>query len=309
MLSLSQHHLLVNSCNDEGAPNICKKDPSATDHRLYDIHVTAKDLAGNEGKTTCTMIIYSGLLLKGRNKVCGNFALHARTAITFSEGGLTTIDGGDVGVSPGTAITGTPKIHDGTVVGNSDVFAASVKAEYDVAMAFHAGEKFMAIEMGGLTFIPGTYRSDSAINIAHGSKVTLDGNGVFLFIAATTLVTAADIEFILVNGATAENVIWALGTAATLGARSVVEGSILAGTAITFEVGSKLNGCALAQSAVTFAFGGSIKARDDPGQTLVDVAPSVTASVANSRQRFDVAALSLEWSSSNGNTTDGSSRN
>jgi hypothetical protein len=248
------------------------------------------------------VIIYSGPLLGGRNKVCGNFALHARTTITFSAGGLTTIDGGNVGVSPGTAITGTPQIQDGTVVSSSDAFAASVKAEHDAAMAFHPREKFMEIEMGGLEFIPGTYRSDSAINIAHGTKVTLDGNGLFLFIAVTTLVTAADIEFILINGAVAENVVWALGTAATLGARSVVEGSILAGTAITFGVGSTLNGCALAQTAVTFASAGSIKA-SGPGQTLEDVASAVTASVANSVQRFDLASLSLEWSSlSNGNT-------
>jgi hypothetical protein len=82
----------------------------------------------------------------------------------------------------------------------------------------------------------------------------------------------------------------------------VVEGSILAGTAITFGVGSTLNGCALAQTAVTFASAGSIKA-SGPGQTLEDVAPAVTASVANSVQRFDLASLSLEWSSlSNGNT-------
>jgi hypothetical protein len=50
-----------------------------------------------------------------------------------------------------------------------------------------------------------------------------DPNPEFLFIAGSTLVTAADTNFILKNGAKAENVLWALG------ARSVVEGSILAG--------------------------------------------------------------------------------
>jgi hypothetical protein len=69
--------------------------------------------------------------------------------------------------------------------------------------------------------------------------VTLDGdnqpNPEFLFIAGSTLVTAADTYFNLINGAKAENVLWALGSAATLGASSVVEGSILAGTAITLH--------------------------------------------------------------------------
>jgi hypothetical protein len=93
--------------------------------------------------------------------------------------------------------------------------------------------------------------------------VTLDGNNeanpVFLFQALSTLVTAADTYFILKNGAKAENVYWALGTAATLGANSVVEGSILAGTAITFGMNSELHGCALAQSAVTFESEGYIE--------------------------------------------------
>jgi hypothetical protein len=118
-------------------------------------------------------------------------------------------------------------------------------------------------EIGGLTFTPGTYRSGSAINLAYGTVVTLDGlnnpNPDFLFIADSTLVTAADTSFILINGAKAENVYWALGTAATLGANSVLEGSILAGTAITFGTKSELHGCALAQSAVTFESEGSVE--------------------------------------------------
>jgi hypothetical protein len=83
-------------------------------------------------------------------------------------------------------------------------------------------------EIGGEVFGPGTYRFGSAINVAFGTSVTLDGDGMFLFQAGSTFVTAADTSFILTGGAKVENIIWALGTAATLGARSVVEGSILA---------------------------------------------------------------------------------
>jgi hypothetical protein len=143
---------------------------------------------------------------------------------------------------------------------DSEVFAASVLAAHAAAM--QEPSDHMEIEIGGKTFTPGTHRSGSAINFAYGTVVTLDGlneaNPTFLFIAGSTLVTAADTSFILKNGAKAENVLWALGTAATLGANSVVEGSILAGTAITFGTKSVLHGCALAQSAVTFESGGSI---------------------------------------------------
>jgi hypothetical protein len=169
-----------------------------------------------------------------------------------------------VTVSPGTSITGARDINDGAVVSTADSadFAASVLVAHAAAMEVRSDDVALAIEIGGLTFTPGTYRSGSAINFAHGTVVTLDGlnepHPVFLFQAVSTLVTAADTSFILINGAKAENVLWALGTAATLGARSVVEGSILAGTAITFGANSELRGCALAQSAVTFMSGGSV---------------------------------------------------
>jgi hypothetical protein len=192
----------------------------------------------------------------GFNEVCGDFAVHARTTVSF-DGVLTTIRGGNVGVSPGTAITGAYNLDGGEVALDPlNAFADSVLVAHTAAMAVRGDGHAMAIEMGGKTFTPGTYRSGSAINFAHGTEVTLDGEGdensVFLFQAGTTLVTAADTYFILINGAKAENVLWALGTAATLGARSVVQGSILAGTAITFGTQSILHGCALAQSAVTF---------------------------------------------------------
>jgi hypothetical protein len=192
--------------------------------------------------------------------LCDTFAVHARTTVTF-DGEQTTVYGGDVGVFPGTSITGTHVISlSEQGAGSSEAFAASVLVAHSKAM--QESSVPMHIEIGGLTFTPGTYRSDSAINFAYGTVVTLDGdfqaNPKFLFIAGSTLVTAADTSFILINGAKAENVLWALGTAATLGAKSVVEGSILAGTAITFGTKSVLHGCALAQSAVTFESGGSI---------------------------------------------------
>jgi hypothetical protein len=217
--------------------------------------------------------------------LCENFAVHARTTVTFDgaestvHGGDvsvfpgTSINGGDVSVFPGTSITGDYKFLDGQVIDDSADFAASVVVAHTEAMEVKEGEAPMAIEIGGLTFQPGTYRSDSAINFSHGTVVTLDGlnepNPAFTFIANSTLVTADDTSFILTNGAKAENVLWALGTAATLGANSVVEGSILAGTAITFGTKSKLNGCALAQSAMTFESEGTIELNhymaDGPG--------------------------------------------
>ena len=184
------------------------------------------------------------------------FAVHARTTITFA--GVTSIVyDGDIGVYPGTSITGSYLTPTGGVVRDSD-FADHVVGKHASAMAAYPQVANMAIEIGNEKFEPGTHRSGSAINFAHGTVVTLDGAGEYTFIAGTTLITAADTTFILKNGAKAENVLWVLGTAATLGARSVVPGSIMAGTAITFGTNSKLYGCALAQSAVTFESEGSV---------------------------------------------------
>jgi hypothetical protein len=190
--------------------------------------------------------------------LCQNFAVHAGTTVTF-DGLVSTVINGDVGVSPGTSITSvvSPIFVNGGALTFGDIdFDASVLAAHTAAMLVRTDGQSMAIEMGGLTFTPGTYRSTSAINFAHGTVVTLDGldqaNPVFLFQADTTLVTAADTTFILKNGAREESILWALGSAATLGANSVVPGSILAGTSITFGHLSTLNGCALALAAVTF---------------------------------------------------------
>jgi hypothetical protein len=198
--------------------------------------------------------------------VCENFAVHARATITFAGGVADTdkkITNGDIGVSPGDGsqnlpwITGTYTLGNGGVVTDDSDFSTAVMFHHADLRSPRHGETYFgvgAIELGG-TYTPGVYRSGSALNFASGSTVTLDGLGdadaVFLFQAGTTLTTAADTSFILINGAKAKNIIWALGTAAILGARSTVEGSILAGTAITIGDEAKINGCAIAMTAVT----------------------------------------------------------
>ncbi|KAJ1470709.1 hypothetical protein T484DRAFT_1846778, partial [Baffinella frigidus] len=71
-------------------------------------------------------------------------------------------------------------------------------------------------------------------------------------------------------------------TAATLGARSVVEGSILAGSAITFGTKSELHGCALAQTAITFETAGivSVPIPPPPPPPPPPPAPKKTGEVA-----------------------------
>lgn len=106
------------------------------------------------------------------HRLCENFAVHAGTTITF-DGAMSTVNRGDVGVSPGTSITGSYTFAAKTGR-DSSIFAASTLTAHDEAMAVPGIP--MANEIGGLTFTPGTYRF-SAINLAYGTVVILDGLG------------------------------------------------------------------------------------------------------------------------------------
>jgi hypothetical protein len=183
---------------------------------------------------------------------------------------ISTIYNGYVGVAPGTAITGSYDPQ-GTAAGDVNLVSLLANDFAETALNNHAAMMTLstpanslgvAVELAGrASFSPGIYSAATAMNLASG-PITLDAGGnsdaEFIFIAGTTLVTAADTEIFLDGGARAENVMWVMGTAATLGARSVVQGSILAGTAITFGTESELYGCAIAQSAVTFESAGTV---------------------------------------------------
>jgi len=201
------------------------------------------------------------------------FAAHARTTITIS--GIAPKLYGDIGVSPGTAITGAYELlpiqiedDNGSLVSSGSAlvspsaeFAATVVTKFNELIA-GADAQPIAVEMGGETFTPGVYAASAAINIGAGAEVTLDGENnstaTFTFISQTTFVTGASSKIVLVNGALAENVIWVVGTGATLGASSEIQGSILSGTTVMFGASAKIHGCALSQTAITFGSDNSV---------------------------------------------------
>jgi hypothetical protein len=202
-------------------------------------------------------------------EVCQNFAVHGRTAVTFSAI-QTTITGGDLGIAPatGAAITGLVRMVNGVrfpgATPQEQEFATHATAAFHEAMAVRSdGNTLAAAPIGGKTFTPGTYRSAATISTAANEIVTLDGlnqaNPVFIFQATSTLGTGAGSYFNLINGAKAENVLWAIGTAATLGANTVLPGTLLAGSAITVGAQGLVQGCVVAQTAVTFSSEGFVE--------------------------------------------------
>jgi hypothetical protein len=181
----------------------------------------------------------------------GNFGVLAGSAVTNI--GTTAIIG-NLGVSPGTAVSGFPPgtVSGGTHIGSDPV---AIQAQTDLTAAYinAAGRPPGAVvagDIGGQTLSPGTYTSSSTLGIT--GNLTLNGAGVYIFQIASGLTTASGSQVVLAGGATADNVFWQVGSSATLGTGSTFNGNILAQASITIPTGAVLNGRALARTgAVT----------------------------------------------------------
>ncbi|MDD5370849.1 MAG: ice-binding family protein [Anaerolineaceae bacterium] len=171
---------------------------------------------------------------------------------TVTNTGVTTIPG-DLGVSPGSAITGFPP---GVVTPPGTIHAADANAA-DAQIANTAA--FTSLDQAcdttytgaqDLTLVsplgPGIYCADAFLLTGN---LTLNGTGVWIFKSAATLTTSANSS---VTGGDACNVWWRLVSSGTLGTGTAFIGNILASTSITLQTGASLNGRALAQTgAVT----------------------------------------------------------
>lgn len=178
-----------------------------------------------------------------------SFAVLAGTTITNT--GATTITG-DVGLHPGEAVTGftTVTLHGAEHLGDAVALSAKnalVTAYNDAAGATPVTN--VPTELGGTTLKAGVYASAT---LGLTGTLTLDGEGLFIFQAGSTLITAPNGTVALINGASACNVYWQVGSSATLDTSTSFKGTIMALTSITLNTGATLQGRALAQNgAVT----------------------------------------------------------
>jgi hypothetical protein len=196
-----------------------------------------------------------------------DFAILAGSTITDANPSVIT---GDVGLSPasGAFIDVTCAEVDGDIYAVDAAGPAPcsiedgpllVTAKDDLTTAYNDAAGRLATgdpgtELGGDVLTDGTYETDSGtFEIAAGQTLTLDGEGnedaVFIFNMTTTLVTFANSNVELINGAQACNVFWRVGSSATLGTGTDFIGTIMADQSITDNGGSTVEGRLLARIA------------------------------------------------------------
>jgi hypothetical protein len=167
--------------------------------------------------------------------------------------GETTLSG-DLGVSPGTSITGFPPGLVGGTTHQNDAVAAQAQADLTVAYDDAAGRaptgQALPADLVGLTLVGGVYAASGATEL--NGTLTLDGQGdpntVWIFQIPSTLITGSASVVSLINGARACNVFWQVGSSATLGTNSDFVGTIMALTSITVNTGADVQGRALARN-------------------------------------------------------------
>ena len=205
-------------------------------------------------KTMCIVaaVVIAGVHTQARGGILGSaqkFGVLGGSTVTNIG---STIVRGDLGLWPGSDITGFPP---GNVVGvtrTTDPVAQQAQADVNTAFNYFAGLPVFldltAQDLGGMTLGPGVYFFASSA--ALGATLTLDGQGdanaIFVFQIGDTLTTASSSAVLTINGAKARNVYWQVGSSATLGTGTAFRGNILASASISMNTGATLHGRALA---------------------------------------------------------------
>jgi hypothetical protein len=188
-----------------------------------------------------------------------SFAVLGGSTVTNTGSSVIT---GNVGVSPGSAVTGFPPgtVAGGTIHSNDGV---AIQAQSDLTTAYNAVQgtacstDLTGQDLGGLTLTPGVYCFSSSAGLTGTLTLNLQGNpnSVFLFKVGSSITTASGSSIVLINsGATTcpTNLYWQVGASATFGTGSTFMGNVLALTSITLNTSAHLTGRALARNgAVT----------------------------------------------------------
>jgi hypothetical protein len=186
-------------------------------------------------------------------RTAGSFAVLSGTP-NITNTGPTWISG-QVGISPGCAVTGFPPGVSG-VQHKCDAVALQAKTDLTGAYTRAANapcpgtNNLTGVNLGGKTLVPGVYCQTTAPTLT--GVLTLNGAGVYIFQIGSTLITATGARVRLVGGAQPCEVFWQVASSATLHVNTAFVGNIMALTDVHMQTGATLEGRALARNgAVT----------------------------------------------------------
>ncbi len=180
-----------------------------------------------------------------------SFAVLGGAAVTNT--GTTTING-NVGVSPGSSLTGgglCPAAGCFDQTGGT-IASASVagQAQTDATNAYNTlallpsplSNHLTGTDLGGLTLTPGVYSFTSSAQLTGTLTLNAEGNpnAVWIFEIGSTLTTASGSSVVIENETSSgdNGLFWLVGSEATLGTTTSFLGNILASASITFDTGA-----------------------------------------------------------------------
>jgi hypothetical protein len=187
-------------------------------------------------------------------KSAATYALLAGSTITNTGGSVVK---GDLGIYPGTSITGFPPA---TLIGTlHKTDGSALKAKVDLtAASVDAGSRpynaVLTSDVGGQILSPGVYRSTSSLGVTGTLKLDcglqqLNPVWIFQVVSKLVLATGAKVQFVNCALAVNPQVFWNVGSSATLQTTSEIVGTVMAYSSITAATGAKVTGALLARTA------------------------------------------------------------
>ncbi|MDN4480523.1 ice-binding family protein [Demequina muriae] len=194
---------------------------------------------------------------------------------------------GDVGLSPGTSITGFGGLPDGVVNGTvhqTDAEAAQAQDDatgaYGIAASLSPTQTGVG-ELNGLSLTPGVY-TGGELSLAGAGILTLEGaaDSVWVFQASSTLTIGGASQIVITGGANACNVFWQVGSSATIQGAADFQGTVLAAASVTAVTGASIEGRLIALNGAVTLDTNDITAPTGcppPGTVSEVFAPTITS--------------------------------
>jgi type VI secretion system secreted protein VgrG len=173
-----------------------------------------------------------------------NFAVLGASTVTNT--GSTTIYG-NVGVYPGSAITGfPPAVVTGGTLHATDAVAQQARLDsvnaYNTLSALPSPFNLTGQDLGGLTLTPGVYHFDTSAQLTGPLTLNFLGNpnADFVFQIGSALTTASGSSVNVINGSSLSGIYWQIGSSATLGTATTFAGNIIADQSITLNTAAAI---------------------------------------------------------------------